>query len=80
MFILNNEGLHTKIMSLPQRRKRMGGGGGRARGAFAWIPSFGFNTRVYSCMARKKWQERNTNRIFSMHKFALQQKTNYYKQ
>ena len=27
MFILNNEGLHTKIMSLPQRRKRAGGGG-----------------------------------------------------
>ena len=78
MFILNNEGLHTKIMSLPQRRKRAGGG--RARGVFAWIPSFGFNTIVYSCMARKKWQEWNTNRILSMHKFAVQQKNNYYKQ
>ena len=40
MFILNNEGLHTKIMSLPQRRKRAGGGGGGGEGGFCRGPFF----------------------------------------
>ena len=39
MFILNNEGLHTKIMSLPQRRKRVGGGG-KGQGCFCMDPFF----------------------------------------
>jgi len=55
-------------MSLPQRRKRAGAG---EVGVGPGVLLHGFNTRVYSCMARKKWQEWNRNRILSMHNFAV---------